>query len=199
MKKNLRIAEINRKTAETTIKLALVLDGNGRSQIATGIPFIDHMLTLFARHSGCDLEIMASGDLEVDFHHTVEDLGICLGQALSQALGDMGGIARYGEAQIPMDEALCGVVVDISKRPFLVFNLALTAPKVGDLDSELIEEFFRAFAVHGGLTLHINLHYGKNQHHIFEAAFKATAHALHRAWTPLTELQGQVLSTKGTL
>ena len=150
MKKNLRIAEINRKTAETTIKLALVLDGNGRSQIATGIPFIDHMLTLFARHSGCDLEIMASGDLEVDFHHTVEDLGICLGQALSQALGDMGGIARYGEAQIPMDEALCGVVVDISKRPFFVFNLALTAPKVGDLDSELIEEFFRAFAVHGG-------------------------------------------------
>ena len=199
MKENLRIAEINRKTVETSIKLALVLDGSGRSQIATGIPFIDHMLTLFARHSGCDLEIMASGDLEVDFHHTVEDLGICLGQALSQALGDMGGIARYGEAQIPMDEALCGAVVDISKRPFLVFNLALTAPKVGELDSELIEEFFRAFAVHGGLTLHLNLHYGKNQHHIFEAAFKATAHALRRAWTPLAELQGQVLSTKGTL
>ncbi len=199
MENNLRIAEINRKTAETSIKLALVLDGRGSSQIATGIPFIDHMLTLFARHSGCDLEIMASGDLEVDFHHTVEDLGICLGQALSQALGDMGGIARYGEAQIPMDEALCGAVVDISKRPFLVFNLALTAPKVGELDSELIEEFFRAFAVHGGLTLHLNLHYGKNQHHIFEAAFKACAHALRRAWTPLEELQGQVLSTKGTL
>ncbi|MCK5540071.1 MAG: imidazoleglycerol-phosphate dehydratase HisB [Deltaproteobacteria bacterium] len=199
MKENPRSAEINRQTAETSIKLALALDGRGSSQIATGIPFIDHMLTLFARHSGCDLEIMASGDLEVDFHHTVEDLGICLGQALSQALGDMGGIARYGEAQIPMDEALCGAVVDISKRPFLVFNLDLTAPKVGELDSELIEEFFRAFAIHGGLTLHLNLHYGKNQHHIFEAAFKACAHALRRAWTPLAELQGQVLSTKGTL
>ena len=199
MENNLRKAEINRQTAETNIKLSLDLDGSGRSQIETGIPFIDHMLTLFARHSGCDLEIMASGDIEVDFHHTVEDLGICLGQALSQALGDMGGIARYGEALIPMDEALCGAVVDISRRPFLVFNLALTAPKVGELDSELIEEFFRALAVHGGLTLHINLQYGKNQHHIFEAAFKAAAHALRRAWTPRTELLGRVLSTKGTL
>ena len=199
MENNPRRAEIDRQTAETSIKLALVLDGRGSSQIATGIPFIDHMLTLFARHSGCDLEIMASGDLEVDFHHTVEDLGICLGQALSQALGDLVGIARYGEALIPMDEALCGAVVDISRRPLLVFNLALTAPKVGEFDSELIEEFFRALVVHGGLTLHLNLHYGKNQHHIFEAAFKATAHALRRAWTLRAELAGQVLSTKGTL
>ena len=199
MENTMRIAEINRQTAETSIKLSLDLDGSGRSQIETGIPFIDHMLTLFARHSGCDLEILASGDLEVDFHHTVEDLGICLGQALSQALGDMGGIARYGEALIPMDEALCGAVVDISRRPFLVFNLVLTAPKVGELDSELIEEFFRALAVHGGLTLHLNLHYGKNQHHIFEAAFKAAAHALRRAWTLRAELSGQILSTKGTL
>ena len=199
MENNPRIAEINRQTAETSIKLSLNLDGSGQSQIETGIPFIDHMLTLFARHSGCDLNIMASGDLEVDFHHTVEDLGICLGQALCQALGDMGGIARYGEARIPMDEALCGAAVDISRRPFLVFNLALTAPKVGDLDSELIEEFFRALTVHGGLTLHLNLHYGKNQHHIFEAAFKAAAHALRRAWTRRAELSGQVLSTKGTL
>ncbi len=199
MKENLRTAEINRQTAETNIKLTLNIDGSGSSKIETGIPFIDHMLTLFTRHSGCDLNIIASGDLEVDFHHTVEDLGICLGQALSQALGDMGGIARYGEAQIPMDEALCGAAVDISRRPFLVFNVALTAPKVGELDSELIEEFFRALVVHGGLTLHLNLYYGKNQHHIFEAAFKATAHALRRAWTQRLELSGQVLSTKGTL
>ena len=199
MKNNPRRAEIDRQTAETNIKLSLALDGSGHSNIETGIPFIDHMLTLFTRHSGCDLEIMAKGDIEVDFHHTVEDLGICLGQALCRALGDMGGIARYGEARIPMDEALCEAVVDISRRPFLVFNVALTAPKVGELDSELIEEFFRALTVHGGLTLHLNLHYGKNQHHIFESAFKAAAHALRRAWTQREELCGQVLSTKGTL
>ena len=199
MKNSLRKAEIKRQTAETKIKLALNLDGSGQSQITTGVPFLDHMLTLFARHSGADLEIEAIGDIEVDFHHTVEDLGICLGQALSQSLGDFSGIARYGEALIPMDETLCGAVVDISKRPFLVFNIALTAPKVGKLDSELIEEFFRAFAVHGGLTLHLNLNYGKNQHHIFEAAFKATAHALRRAWTRRSELGGKVLSSKGTL
>ena len=199
MKNTLRKAEIKRQTAETKIELSLNLDGGGASKIATGVPFLDHMLTLFARHSGADLTIAARGDIEVDFHHTVEDLGICLGQALSQALGDFSGIARYGEALIPMDETLCGAVVDISRRPFLVFNVALTAPKVGKLDSELIEEFFRAFAVHGGLTLHLNLKYGKNQHHIFEAAFKASAHALRRAWTRLDELDGQVLSTKGTL
>jgi len=199
MMKTPRKAEIKRETAETKINLSLNLDGSGQSQIETGIPFLDHMLTLFTRHSGADLTIAARGDIEVDFHHTVEDLGICLGQALSQALGDFSGIARYGEALIPMDETLCGAVIDISKRPFLVFNIDLTAPKVGDLDSELIEEFFRALAVHGGLTLHLNLKYGKNQHHIFEAAFKASAHALRRAWTQLDELDGQVLSTKGTL
>ena len=199
MKNTLRKAEIKRQTAETRIELSLNLDGGGESKIATGVPFLDHMLTLFARHSGADLEIKAQGDIEVDFHHTVEDLGICLGQALSQALGDAAGIARYGEALIPMDETLCGAVVDISKRPFLVFNVAITTPKVGKLDSELIEEFFRALAVHGGLTLHLNLNYGKNQHHIFEAAFKATAHALRRAWTLRSELEGKVLSSKGTL
>ncbi len=194
-----RRAQIKRETAETSINLTLDLDGSGQARIATGVPFLDHMLTLFARHSGADLEIAAQGDIEVDFHHTVEDLGICLGQALSRALGDFSGIARYGEALIPMDETLCGAVVDISKRPFLVFNIAITAPKVGKLDSELMEEFFRAFAVHGGLTLHLNLNYGKNQHHIFEAAFKACAHALRRAWTQPEELAGKVLSTKGTL
>ncbi len=199
MKNTQRKANIERQTAETKIKLALNLDGSGQSQIETGIPFIDHMLTLFTRHSGCDLDIEAHGDIEVDFHHTVEDLGICLGQALSQALGDFSGIARYGEALIPMDEALCGAVVDISKRPFLVFNIALSTPTVGELDSELIEEFFRAFAGHGGLTLHLNLLYGKNQHHIFEAAFKACAHALRRAWTQRNDLDGKVLSTKGIL
>ncbi len=194
-----RKAQIKRETAETSINLSLNLDGSGRAQIETGIPFLDHMLTLFARHSGADLSIAARGDIEVDFHHTVEDLGICLGQALNRSLGDFSGIARYGEALIPMDETLCGAVVDISNRPFLVFNVALTAPKVGKLDSELIEEFFRAFAVHGGLTLHLNLKYGKNQHHIFEAAFKACAHALRRAWSEREELDGKVLSSKGTL
>ncbi|MBN2705281.1 MAG: imidazoleglycerol-phosphate dehydratase HisB [Deltaproteobacteria bacterium] len=199
MGSNVRCAEIRRQTAETDIQLLLTLEGQGGGRIETGIPFMDHMLTLFARHSGSDLEILAKGDLEVDFHHTVEDLGICLGQALSQALGELGGLARYGEALIPMDESLCSAVVDISRRPFLVFNLALRTPKVGELDSELIEEFFRALTVHGGLTLHLNLHYGKNQHHIFESAFKAVAHALRRAWTPRTELAGQVLSSKGVL
>ena len=194
-----RQAVVERQTAETEIRLRLDIEGTGKAEIASGIPFLDHMLTLFARHSGCDLEIAARGDLEVDFHHTVEDLGICLGQALGQALGDLSGIARYGEALIPMDETLCSAVVDISRRPFLVYNLPATAAKVGEFDSELGEEFFRALAVNGGLTLHLNLHYGKNQHHIFEAAFKATAHALRRAWSRRPELEGRVLSTKGSL
>ncbi len=199
MEQTTRQATVERKTAETEIRLTLVIEGAGESQIASGIPFLDHMLTLFARHSGCDLEISARGDLEVDFHHTVEDLGICLGQALDRALGDLAGIARYGEALIPMDETLCSAVVDIYRRPFLVYNLPPATARVGEFDSELGEEFFRAFAVNAGLTLHLNLHYGKNQHHIFEAAFKATAHALRRAWSLRPELGGAVLSTKGSL
>jgi len=199
MNKEIRRAVIERTTAETEIRLELVVDGEGKSEIVSGIPFLDHMLTLFARHSGCDLKISARGDLEVDFHHTVEDLGICLGQALTNSLGDLAGITRYGTALIPMDEALCEAAVDISRRPFLVFNLPVVAAKVGEFDSELGEEFFRALAVNAGLTLHLNLRYGRNQHHIFEAAFKATAHALRQAWSRRPDLDGQVLSTKGSL
>ncbi len=199
MENRARRAVVERRTAETEIRLSLDLEGSGGAAIDSGIPFLDHMLTLFARHSGCDLELAARGDLEVDFHHTVEDLGICLGQALTRALGDLTGIARYGEALIPMDETLCSAVVDISRRPFLVYNLPPATARVGEFDSELGEEFFRALAVNGGLTLHLNLHYGKNQHHIFEAAFKATAHALRRAWSLRPELAGRVLSTKGSL
>ena len=194
-----RGAVIERRTAETDIRLELRLEGRGEGRIASGIPFLDHMLVLFARHSGADLTLEASGDLAVDFHHTVEDIGICLGQALAEALGDLGGIARYGEALIPMDEALCSAVVDISRRPFLVYNISVQTPKVGEFDSELGEEFFRAFATNAGLTLHLNLHYGKNQHHNLEAAFKATAHALRRAWSLRPELAGNVLSSKGSL
>ncbi len=194
-----RQGKVMRQTAETSINLELKLDGQGNSSIETGIPFMDHMLTLLARHSRSDLMVTAQGDLEVDYHHTVEDLGICLGQALAAALGDGGGIARYGQATIPMDESLCSVAIDLSKRPHLTYNVPLVVEKVGVMDTELMEEFFRAFAGHGGLTLHVNLHYGKNQHHIFEAVFKALAHALRRAWTPDAGLDGQPLSTKGML
>jgi len=194
-----RQGKVMRQTAETSINLELKLDGQGSSSIETGIPFMDHMLTLFARHSRSNLMVTAQGDLEVDYHHTVEDLGICLGQALAAALGDGGGIARYGQATIPMDESLCSVAIDLSKRPHLTYNVPLVVEKVGVMDTELMEEFFRAFAGHGGLTLHVNLHYGKNQHHIFEAVFKALAHALRRAWTPDAGLDGQPLSTKGML
>jgi len=194
-----RQGKVQRQTVETNINLDFQLDGRGVASIATGIPFMDHMLTLFARHSRSNLKVDAQGDLEVDYHHTVEDLGICLGQALTLALGDAGGIARYGQATIPMDEALCSVAIDISRRPHLTYNVPLMVEKVGVMDTELVEEFFHAFSNHGGMTLHINLHYGKNQHHIFEAAFKALAHALRRAWTPDVSLAGQPLSTKGIL
>ena len=194
-----RRGKVQRQTAETNISLELLLDGQGTASIATGIPFMDHMLTLFARHSRSDMVVSAQGDLEVDYHHTVEDLGICLGQALVLALGDGGGIARYGQATIPMDEALCSVAVDISRRPHLTYNVLLMVEKVGVMDTELMEEFFRAFASHGSMSLHINLHYGKNQHHIFESVFKALAHALRRAWVPDASLAGQPLSTKGML
>ena len=194
-----RQGKIQRQTAETNINLELQLDGGGESSISTGIPFMDHMLTLFARHSRSTLMVSAQGDLEVDYHHTVEDLGICLGQALTLALGDGGGIARYGQATIPMDEALCSVAVDLSRRPYLTYNVPLMVEKVGVMDTELMEEFFRAFSSHGAMTLHINLHYGKNQHHIFEAVFKALAHALRRAWMLDAGLDGQPLSTKGML
>lgn len=194
-----RTAEITRKTAETDIDLRLTLDGSGGSRVGTGIAFFDHMLTLLARHSRCDLELTARGDLEVDGHHTVEDVGICLGQALAAALGDYGGIARYGSATIPMDEALCTAVADLSRRPFLVYRVPVKVERVGSFETELLEEFFRAFTVHGGLTLHIDGHYGSNQHHLCEAVFKAVAHALRRAWAVDRELAGEPLSSKGVL
>jgi imidazoleglycerol-phosphate dehydratase len=194
-----RTGNISRKTAETDISLRLVLDGNGTGNSDTGIAFFDHMLTLLARHSRCDLDLTARGDLEVDGHHTVEDVGICLGQALAAALGDYGGIARYGSATIPMDEARCTVAIDLSRRPFLVYRVPVKVERIGSFETELVEEFFRAFSVHGGLTLHIDVAYGSNQHHLFEAVFKAVAHALRRAWAVERELHGEPLSSKGVL
>ncbi|NPV53868.1 MAG: imidazoleglycerol-phosphate dehydratase HisB [Firmicutes bacterium] len=195
-----RKAEVTRKTLETDIEVALNLDGAGSSSVDTGVGFFNHMLTLFAKHGLFDISVRARGDLEVDAHHTVEDTGICLGRAFAEALGDKQGIERYGEAQVPMDEALACVIVDISGRPFLVFNIpsALSSGKVGNFDLELVEEFFRAFAVNAGVTLHINVPYGRNAHHMVEAIFKAAGRAMSLAVRISPRVQG-VLSTKGLL
>ena len=192
----MRTAEIKRKTKETDIEVFIRLDGTGRVGIDTGIGFFDHMLTALAVHSGTDMQITCTGDLNVDAHHTVEDVGIVLGQAFEKALGDRSGIARYGSAFIPMDEALCFCALDISGRPFLTYNAQLTDFRCGDFDNCLAEEFFRAFAFNAGITLHIREEYGKNDHHVIEAMFKALAHALKQA-AALTE--GGTLSTKGVL
>lgn len=181
-----------RQSTETDVQLTLELAGSGKIDIASGIGFFDHMLTALARHADWNLSIQVQGDLQVDGHHTVEDTGIVLGQALAEALGDKSGIARYGEAHIPMDEALARAVVDVSGRPFLVFHADIQAPMIGDFDTELCQEFFRAFAFHAGLSLHLKLLYGSNAHHSVEALFKATAHALRRALSPRQGL----LSTK---
>ena len=191
----MRTAEINRTTAETAITLRLCLDGTGASQVQSGVGFLDHMLTLFAKHSRFDLTLTCSGDTKVDDHHSVEDIGIVLGQALAD-LVDKTGIQRYGSAYIPMDEALCRAVVDVSGRPFLVYHAEVIAPMIGEYDTELTEEFFRAFAMNAGITLHIEALYGKNAHHIVEGIFKAVAHALAAALEPR---DGGVLSTKGVL
>jgi len=191
----LRIAQLQRKTNETDIAINLNLDG-GEVDINTGIGFFDHMLTALAVHSGFGLKISAKGDLQVDGHHTVEDVGIVLGMAFAKALGDKGGIARFGNMSIPMDEALSSVVLDISGRPFLVFCARFEQEKVGDFDSCLCEEFFRAFAFNAGITLHANSLYGTNTHHQIESLFKALAHALKMA---VVQIDGEVLSTKGTL
>jgi imidazoleglycerol-phosphate dehydratase len=194
-----RISEIARTTKETDIKLRLTVDGKGQSQISTRIPFLDHMLTLFAAHGLFDLIIEATGDLEVDFHHTVEDVGLVLGDALDQALADRKGILRYGHAVVPMDESLTAVTVDLSKRPYLVFNCPEIAMQQGSaFDIPLSKEFFRAFATRGGLNLHINTFYGENQHHILESIFKALARALDQA-TLLSQRFEGVRSTKGVL
>jgi len=190
-----RKVQLQRKTKETDITLNLCLDG-GEVEINTGIGFFDHMLTAFAVHGGFGLKIDAKGDLQVDGHHTVEDVGIVLGTAFEQALGDKSGIARYGNMFIPMDESLGSAVVDISGRPFLVFSANFEQEQVGEFDSCLCEEFFRAFAFNAGITLHASVLYGNNAHHQIEALFKALAHALKAA---VAQTDGKVLSTKGSL
>jgi len=195
---NVRQSRITRKTAETDIVLELDVDGSGRADISTGVGFFDHMLTLFTVHGFFDLRIRAKGDLEVDDHHTVEDVGICLGKALAQALGDRSGICRYGYAYVPMDETLVRVCVDISNRPYLHYLATVPDQKVGTFDTALAKEFMRALAQHAGLTLHIDLLHGENTHHIIEAVFKALARGLSAAASVRTDLQGQ-LSSKGML
>ena len=195
----MRKTEIKRKTAETDIALKLDLDGSGKSVLSTGCGFLDHMLTLFARHGRFDLEINCKGDVEVDYHHTVEDIGISLGQAFSKALGDKKGITRYGDTVLPMDEALILTAVDISGRGMLLCDLNIRAKKVGDFDTELCEEFFTAFARNAGITLHIRQLAGRNSHHIIEGVFKSAARSLKDAVAVDPALKDEIPSTKGVL
>lgn len=197
MNKEIRKAEICRKTMETDIYVLVELDGMGKSEISTGIGFFDHMLTALSKHSGISMTIKVTGDLHVDCHHTIEDTGIALGQALYQALGAKSGIVRYGTAYIPMDESLAMASLDLSNRPFLVFNCDFTNQSCGGYDLCMTEEFFRAFAFNSGMTLHINLMYGTNDHHKAEAVYKAVAHALKTAVA--FNADGSTLSTKGVL
>lgn len=194
----MRTSELKRVTTETDISVALNLDGSGSYTIDTGVGFFDHMLCLFAKHAQMDLTVLCKGDTQVDAHHTVEDTGIVLGQAIARALGDKARIRRYATKYVPMDEALVRTSLDISGRPYLVFQAELAAPALGSFDTQLAEEFFRAVAVQAGLTLHITELYGKNTHHIIEAMFKSFAHALREAASVDESLQG-VLSTKGVL
>jgi imidazoleglycerol-phosphate dehydratase len=193
-----RYATTERQTRETRIRLELGLDGTGKSEIATGIPFLNHMLELFARHGNFDLRVDCAGDLEVDDHHTVEDIAICLGQALSRALGEKIGIARYGHAYVPMDETLARAVIDLSGRSYLVYHAEEKREKVGTFSVELAEHFWYSFAEHARCNLHLEVLYGRNQHHMLEAIFKAAARALALAVRIDTRVDG-VLSTKGTL
>ncbi|MCI8623335.1 MAG: imidazoleglycerol-phosphate dehydratase HisB [Provencibacterium sp.] len=193
----MRASTITRKTKETDITVRLALDGTGEGTISTGIGFFDHMLSALRTHAGLDLTVQAAGDLEVDCHHTIEDVGIVLGRALGEALGDRAGIARYGSSQIPMDEALGVCILDISGRPFLRFDCAFSGERVGALDTAMAEEFFRALAMNAGITLHLAVPYGNNDHHKLEALFKALAHALRQAVQPAGD--GRPLSTKGVL
>lgn len=193
---DLRKAEYKRKTKETDITVTLNIDGAGNANLSTGVGFFDHMLETFAKHSGFDITVMASGDLHVDCHHTVEDVGICLGKAFAEAISDKSGIARYGSFHAPMDEALAFCAVDISGRPFIVFNGAFEDGKIGEYDTQATLEFFRAFAFNALLTLHINILYGENDHHKTESAFKAFAHALAVA---AAKTGMGILSAKGAL
>lgn len=193
-----RLAEFNRKTKETDIKIKINLDGSGKSSISTGIPFMDHMLELFSKHGFFDLNVKAKGDIEVDYHHTMEDLGLALGETIAKALGDKAGIRRYGSCLLPMDEALAQVALDLSGRPYLVYDVIPPAPMIKDMDSALFHEFFQALAVKAGMNLHIQLQKGEEVHHAFEAIFKALAKALDQAVKIDPRVKG-VLSTKGTL
>ncbi len=195
----MRTATIKRKTKETDIELTVDLDGKGRSTIATGIGFLDHMLDLLARHSRIDMTVKAVGDLHIDHHHTTEDVGIALGQSVKQALGDMKGIGRYADVHMPMDETLTRVALDISGRPFLVFKAEFGRDKVGAFDTELVQEWFQAFAMNAGVTLHVECLYGTNDHHIAESCFKGLARCLRGAVAIDERTKDEVPSTKGTL
>jgi len=194
-----RIATVERKTKETKIKGRVALDGTGASEIATGIGFLDHMLDQLAKHSLIDIALQAKGDLHIDFHHTTEDTGYVIGAAVSKALGDRAGIQRYGSAMIPFDETLTRVSVDVSSRPYLVWKVAFSRPKLGEMDTELFKEWFQAFAQSAGVTLHIENLYGENNHHIVESCFKGLARALRQAIEIDPRRAGAVPSTKGTL
>lgn len=193
-----RIGKTQRKTKETEVSLSINIDGKGKTDISTSIAFLNHMLELMSVHGFFDFTLKAAGDISIDYHHTVEDIGICLGEAVRRALGERRGIKRYGQALMPMDESLACVALDISDRPHLVYNVGIKPYKVGNFDTELIREFFRGFVSHSGITLHINVPYGQNAHHIFESIFKAFGKALDEATSLDKRIQG-FLSTKGAL
>ena len=195
----MRKGAVKRKTKETDVEVEVDLDGSGRASVSTGIGFLDHMLDLLARHSRIDIAVRAKGDLHIDHHHTTEDVGIALGQAVKQALGDMKGITRYADVHVPMDEALTRVAIDISGRPFLVFKAEFVRDKVGEFDTELVQEWFQAFAMNAGITLHAETLYGSNDHHIAELCFKGLARALRTAVAIDPRAKDEVPSTKGSL
>ncbi len=194
-----RKASIERTTKETAIKVAVDLDGTGAYKISTGVGFLDHMLEQLSRHSLIDITLEAKGDLHIDFHHTAEDTGIAIGQAIAKALGDKAGITRYASVELPMDECLTRVAVDVSGRPYLVWNVTFSRPKLGEMDTELFREWFQAFAQNAGITLHVANLYGENNHHIAETCYKGLARALRQAIAPDPRQAGRVPSTKGTL
>jgi imidazoleglycerol-phosphate dehydratase len=194
-----RSAKIDRKTKETDIEIELNIDGKGLAEIETGIPFFDHMLSLMAAHGFIDVRLSAKGDTEVDYHHTVEDLGICIGTAISKALGDKKGVRRYGQATVPMDESLASVVIDISNRPLLAYRVSIRESKTGNFDVRLLKEFFRALVNYSGITMHVDLLSGKDPHHVAESIFKAFGRALDMATRIEERLEGNIPSTKGIL
>jgi imidazoleglycerol-phosphate dehydratase len=195
----MRKGAVKRTTKETDIDVAVYLDGTGVSKVETGIGFLDHMLDLLARHSRMDIGVKAKGDLHIDYHHTAEDVGIALGQAVKQALGDMKGITRYADVHVPMDEALTRVAIDVSGRPMLVFKVNFVRDKIGTFDTELVNEWFQAFAMNAGITLHVETLYGTNDHHISESCFKALARALRAAFAIDPQAANEIPSTKGSL